>query len=702
MNPELYQIPTLALLSVLVAVFGALWLEGHAQPLPVEQTGYAPGARQRQLMWLLGWVFVAVRLAMQVNGWTRTGIELALSQAAMEMAPLLFLGSLAPQYISRRPPILYVFAFGLPVVVYSTIIGFDPEPGSVARAAVILCTLAAIWVAARWSLYKHLIPVWLSLLIVALVGVSAMWLTVRQQYRTVGMLVHSGILLMSALLFISAFRRWTAGLVFTVGGMVLWALPALVDPILSPRMLPLAYSRGVNLIKVITAVGMIVLVLEDEIASNRASQQRDRRARRELERYAALSLAATPFDEEVREYDAVCAAIAEVSRFSQVAIFMRAVEGNFRFCGRAGMGGALEGALDALARRTTEEKLREAARSRCFTPVVSNLMLMDLTPLMAPGDELGQMNFRRAHGIAVRTRGGQLQGAILLAGLRHPEQPLATEDVLPLELLVARLGAGREHSGLLRRVMQSERLAGLGQLAGGVAHELNNPLQAVTGFAQLLTESENPAVHEHAEVILAEARRMKQIIESLMRFRHAASTSRTPVSVGLLLRDIEKLLHHDLEKARIRLELNIPKRVPRVKADGEQIRQVFLQVMRNAMASLAEAPEGAERRLNIEVANIPRAVEIMFSDSGPGFAEPGRAFDPFFTTRNPGEGVGLGLSICYAIVREHGGEISAVNLHPRGAAVVIELPALVGEASGAEEMGESEESISRSRPGAGI
>ena len=702
MNSELYQIPTLALLSALVAVFGALWLEGQTQPLRVGHSGEAPAANRRQMMWLMGWAFAVVRLATQVGGWAKPGIGQAASLAAMQMAPLLFLGSLAPQYLSRRPRILYVVAFGLPIMVYCAVLGLDPRPGLVARTVVTLCALVAIWVAVRWSLYRHLIPAWLSLLIVAMVGGPAVWLTLRQQYLTVGSLVHSGMLLMSALLFLSAFRRWTAGLVFTVGGMVLWALPAVVEPFLPGHVLPLPCARGLNLIKVITAVGMIVLVLEDEIASNQAAQMRDRRARRELEKYAALSLAAMPFDEESRQYDAVCAAVAEVSRFSQVAIFTRSRDGTFRLAGRAGMSGALEGALDALARRTTEETLRDVARTNRFTPVVGNLTRLDLAPLMSPGDELEQMNFRHAHGMAMRTRGGQLQGAVMLAGLRQPEEPLLTEDVLPLEMLVSRLGAGRENTALLRRLMQSERLAGLGQLAGGVAHELNNPLQAVTGFAQLLAEGENPSVQEHAGVILSEARRMKQIIESLMRFRHAASASRTPISVGLLLRDIEKLMRHDLEKAHVSLELNIPGHLPRVKADGEQIRQVFLQVMRNALASLAEAPEGVERRLSVEVARIPKAVEVMFSDSGPGFAEPGRAFDPFFTTRNPGEGVGLGLSICYAIVREHGGEISAVNLHPRGAAVVIELPAAADDAPEPDEMGEPQEPIPEAGRGSGI
>jgi signal transduction histidine kinase len=680
MNAELYQVPTLALLTALVAVFGALWLEGLTQAPLVGQSRDGPPARRRQMFWLAGWICAVIRLATQVAGWTSPGWGLAISEATMELAPLMFLASLAPQYFVLKPRVQYVVAFGLPVMAYSAMIGLDPQPGPVARTAILGCMLLAIGVAVRWSLHRQFLPVWLSVLVVGLVGGAAMWLALRGNYWQVGALIHSGVMLMTALMFLSAFRRPTAGLVFTVGGMTLWSLPALVEPLLRMHGLPPELERPLNLVKVITAVGMIVLVLEGEIASNQASQHRDRRTRLELERYSALYLAETPFDENGGHYNQACETIAEMSRFAQAAIFVQSVEGVFQLAGRAGMSGALAGALDALARRTTEQMTMVVASGKYFTQVAGSLTLMDLSPLMEPGDELAQMNFRRAHVMGIRTRGGQLQGALLLAALRNPEVPVVTEDVLPLEMLVARLGAAREHAGLVRRLMQSERLAGLGQLASGVAHELNNPLQAVTGFAQLLVEGDDPLSQEHAAVILAEARRMKQIIESLMRFRNAASASRVPVAVELLLRDIEKLMRHDLENARIVLELHIPEHLPRVKADGEQIRQVFLQVMKNAMTSLEEAADGVERRMSVEVAAIPKAVEVMFSDTGRGFAEPGRAFDPFFTTRHPGEGLGLGLSICYAIVREHGGEISAVNLHPRGAAVVIELPAYVDEA----------------------
>jgi two-component system, NtrC family, sensor kinase len=245
---------------------------------------------------------------------------------------------------------------------------------------------------------------------------------------------------------------------------------------------------------------------------------------------------------------------------------------------------------------------------------------------------------------------------------------------MPLELLVARIGAAREHALLLRRLMQSERLAGLGQLASSVAHELNNPLTAVTGFAELLAENPQAEVQERGGIILNEARRMKKIVESLVRFRRLTPAGRSPVSVELLLRDIEKLARHDLESMRVELELRIANDLPRAMGDGEQIRQVFLQLVRNASIALEELPEGEPRRLTVEVRRQANCVQTAFTDNGPGFPDPSRAFDPFLTTRHTGEGVGLGLSLCYSIVHEQGGEISAENVQPRGARVTVELP----------------------------
>jgi signal transduction histidine kinase len=672
---ELYRIPTLILLIVLVAVFAALWLESGRHPERGAAPGETPPARRRQLLWLVGWMFAAIQMELVVVGRGAAGIWMAVARGSMQMAPLMFLGSLAPQYFSRRPRIHYVVAFGTPLILFATLISFDPHPGRIAQSVLLACAFWAALVAARWSLYRNLLPEWLSLVVVAVVGSICLYLTWNRQYDAVLALVHSGVLMMTAFLFASAFRRLTAGVLFTAGGLAVWSLPVLLTPLAAGAEATTLLVRTINLTKVITAVGMIVLVLEDEIGSNRAAQERDRRARQEMEKYTEVYLEDIPFEEEAGQYDGLCATITSVSRFRQVVIFVRTPDGCFRLAGRAGIEGALDGALDALARRTTEDKVQEVAAGQHFSQRIGNLILMDLRPLMEPGDELAQMNFRQGYVMGIRNREGRMLGVLLLAGLSSPEEPLVTEDVLPLELLVARIGAAREHQALLRQLLQAERLAGLGQLAGGVAHELNNPLTVVTGYAELMSEDESTTARDQALVILNEARRMKQIIESLMRFRKASTAGKVPLGVELLLHDIEKLAHLELESSGVELELRIPREVPRVKADGEQLRQVFLQITRNAIASLQEVPKETRRRLRVEVAAIGNRVQIAFADNGPGFVEPARVFDPFFTTRQPGEGVGLGLSVCYSIVREHGGTITAQNLQPQGAAVVIELPA---------------------------
>lgn len=673
--------PTLVLLTALMAVFGALCLKGRRSQAGQRSEGETPTVRRRKLLWLAGWGICVLRLLIQVSGHGEAGGGLAAAQACMEMAPLMFLASLAPQYLSHKPKFLFVVAFGVPLIVFTVLTSLEPHPGMLGLILLALCMLMALVVSILWSLRRSLVPVWLSLLIVGPVGAGCVILLVQQQYHRILMLAHSGILLMTAYLFASAFRRLTAGVVFTTGGLAVWALPAIIltingEPSTSPALWHL-----LNLVRVFTAMGMVVLVLEDEVAFNLAGRQRDRRARMELEKYTELHLAPLPSDENKREIEKVCSTIADISRFRQAAFFFRSADGSFRLTAQFGMDGALEGALDALARRTNEAKTREAVAGKYFSREIGNLMVADLTLLMEPGDELKQMNFRKAWVIALRTRDGQLQGVLLLAGLRNPEEPLLTEDVLPLELLVGRMAAALEHQTLLRRLMQSERLAGLGQLAGGVAHELNNPLTVVTGYAELLADSDSLASREAAGVILNEARRMKQIIESLMRFHRAEPEPRAAVSIALLLQDIEKLVRPELESAQITMQLRLPEDLPRVRIDGEQMRQVFLQLTKNAIDSLEEMPEDTDRRLLVEAAACASGIQVIFSDNGPGFADTARAFDPFYTTRHPGEGIGLGLSVCYSIVREHGGEISAVNLDPHGAAVVIELP--LDEASAA-------------------
>jgi two-component system NtrC family sensor kinase len=675
---DLYRAPTLILLFVLVAVFGALWLQRRSLPPLRIRAGESTTGRRRQLLWLVGWMFAAIQLEMEVFGRNQTGGWLAISRVCLLMAAIMFLGSMAPQYFSRRFRVLYVVAVAVPLMAFTVLVSIDPTPSPAMRAVLLLCVIATMLVGLRWGAERHLLPVWLSLSLVVFVCGFGVWMTIRQQYADTIALAHSGILLVTALLFAAGFRRVSAGVVFTVGGLVAWSLPVMLTPLLGAAEVPVLLMRALNLVKVVAAFGMIVLVLEDEIASNKAAQLRDRRAREEMEKYTQIFLEALPLDEKSSQYDQICEVISGASRFSKTAIVLRSPDGRFRLAGSAGIDGAVAEAIDAMARRTTESEARQVGK-KLYTAVLGHLVLLDLNPLLEPGDELLQMNFVSVHAIAIRGRDQTLLGTLLLTGLREPDDPLLTEDVLPLELLVARMGNAREHQLLLRRLLQTERLAGLGQLAGGVAHELNNPLTVITGYAELMTDAEG--ARDHATVILNEARRMKQIIESLIRFRKATPGIRAPIAIDTLLQDVGQLTRHDLEGAHIALNLRIAPALPTVKADGDQIRQVFLQIVKNAIGSMTDLPEDIERSLTVEAYPAADSVQITFTDSGPGFAEPSRAFDPFYTTRDQGEGVGLGLSLCYAIIREHGGHISALNALPRGAAVVIQLPACSADAA---------------------
>ncbi len=675
---DLYRAPTLILLFVLVAVFGVLWLQRRSLPPLRIRVGQAVTARRRQLLWLVGWMFAAIQLEMEVFGRAESGIWLAVARCSILMAALMFLGSMAPQYFSRRFRILYVVALAVPILGFTVTASLDPTPGPAIHALLLFFVLVTFLISLRWSLDKNLLPIWVSVVIVGVLGGIGISLALRGQYEDALALAQSGLLLITALLFASGFRRISAGVVFTVGGLVGWSLPVMLTPILGTAGVPLVFMRALNLVKVVAAFGMIVLVLEDEIASNKAAQLRDRRARLEMERYTEIFLESIPFEEKSTQFDPICEAISAASRFSKSAIVVRTPDNRFRLAGASGMDGALAAALDSMARRTTADRIGSLGE-KLHTRVLGHLVLLDLTPLLEPGDELGLMNFTSAWAIAIRGREQEFLGTLLLSGLREPDEPMLTEDVLPLELLVARIGNAREHQILLRRLLQTERLAGLGQLAGGVAHELNNPLTVITGYAELLTDSDGPT-HDQATIILNEARRMKQIIESLVRFRKATPGIRGPVSIETVLQDIERLTRHDLDGANIDLQLRISSGLPPVKADGDQIRQVFLQIVKNAIGSMHDSPDGIDRRLTVEAYPLGEAVQITFTDSGPGFVEPARAFDPFYTTRHQGEGMGLGLSICYSIVREHGGQISALNALPRGAAVVIQLPACSPEA----------------------
>jgi two-component system NtrC family sensor kinase len=230
------------------------------------------------------------------------------------------------------------------------------------------------------------------------------------------------------------------------------------------------------------------------------------------------------------------------------------------------------------------------------------------------------------------------------------------------------------------QLLQSEKMSAVGQLIAGVAHELNNPLTAILGYAQLLeSEGLNPRAQDFVGKLFKQAQRTHRVVQNLLSFARQRTPQRDEVDIRKVLDETLALRDYDLKINNIKVERDMPSEPARVVADPHQIEQVFLNIINNAVDALMEM--GRPGKLKITVATRNGHVSAQFADNGPGLKEPKRIFDPFYTTKSVGKGTGLGLSICYGIVKEHGGDITANNSAEGGAVIEVRLPAAVGAQS---------------------
>jgi PAS domain S-box-containing protein len=232
------------------------------------------------------------------------------------------------------------------------------------------------------------------------------------------------------------------------------------------------------------------------------------------------------------------------------------------------------------------------------------------------------------------------------------------------------------------KLVHAEKMAAVGQLVSGVAHEVNNPLTAILGFADLLLENpELPATAvKDLRVILQEAQRTKQIVQNLLSFARQMPPQRNPVQLNQILRRTIQLRSYDFNSHGVDIVEHLDEGLPDVVGDAHQLQQVFLNIMNNAYDAVHDV--GRAARIEIMTTKAGDAVEVSFCDNGYGISHPDRIFDPFFTTKEIGKGTGLGLSICYGIVKEHGGEILCQNnINGQGATFIVRFPAAPRTAS---------------------
>jgi len=223
------------------------------------------------------------------------------------------------------------------------------------------------------------------------------------------------------------------------------------------------------------------------------------------------------------------------------------------------------------------------------------------------------------------------------------------------------------------KLVQKEKLASLGQLVAGAAHEINNPLTAILGFSEIL--SADPSLSESAQLsvskITQQARRTSSLVADLQNFSRTASSDRTLVDVASLVQRSVQIQAMIAEGKNIRIETDLDPSLPKIWCNANRLFQVFTHIAENAIESLDEKKGGS---LYLRLRRDAGELVLDFIDSGVGIREPERVFDPFYTTKPVGSGAGLGLSACYGILQEHGGEISCRNREEGGAMFTVRLP----------------------------
>jgi two-component system NtrC family sensor kinase len=267
----------------------------------------------------------------------------------------------------------------------------------------------------------------------------------------------------------------------------------------------------------------------------------------------------------------------------------------------------------------------------------------------------------------LRREGSMTRFVVHLSSMREKSEDANSVVVVMTDITEASL--------LQDKLTHAEKMAALGQLVSGVAHEVNNPLSGIVGFTDLLLENpELPAfARENLGIILQEAERTRLIVQNMLRFAGEMPPQRELVQINAVLRQTLKLRSYGLSSRDIEICERLAENLPVVVADPHQLEQVFLNVLNNAFDAIEQS--GRPGRIEVETVASAESVEICFRDNGPGISNPDRIFEPFYTTKPVGKGTGLGLSICYGIIQDHDGEILCHNNgNAQGCTFFIRLP----------------------------
>jgi signal transduction histidine kinase len=670
--PDSYHLPALVLTALLLPAFFQLYWKFRDT---------------RTLLWFLGFLFTIVRMLQHYDlaWWDFSDVNLhpwyaAIGQTAILVSSALFLASLAPVgFRIGRTRILYAVPFTIPLIAYAFLIyGLYHGQTPTGNQFLIFPALGglSLFAGCAWAISYRDIPRAIPLILCIVLGAAGMWICVRVGGAWPLVFVECAIHVITALLVFVVFRRLSPGTVLACLGFLAWSanigetLPFLHHAPISTTLI-----RIISMGKVVAAIGMILLALEDQLVINQAGRLRERNAREEMEAYTRLNLARRRVDDFDSQAVGVCQSIVSSSRFKQAALVLLQATGHYRLSGSAGFDDATANSLEALALRLPASGFLEPGS---VPPAVENTSAfnLDLTPFLVPGDDLTRLGLTNLIAVPLIGR-TSTEGAILLTGMENPREPVSAIDLLPLEVLASRLQSARSQTKMLEKLVDSEKFVGLGQLAGNVTRQLNNPLTVILGYASLLDETDtlDPQAHKAIEAILTEARHMRLTLESLARMSRSNGDQVAAISINELLNDLEQLHRSEFVQRSIDFRVHISPALPRVMGNAQQVRQAVLYCLQYAMEAVDKVDTAREKTVRLEAVAEKNQVQILVAHTGPKFPAPARAFDPFVPEPAAEESTSLGLSMCASILRENNGKATAMNFEPQGAGVLIELNA---------------------------
>jgi len=283
-------------------------------------------------------------------------------------------------------------------------------------------------------------------------------------------------------------------------------------------------------------------------------------------------------------------------------------------------------------------------------------------------DEIGRVGFVKDRECRLRAKNGEELFVLLSAtGGKDAEGRVARYEGMAKDI------TARKH--LERQLQQADKLASLGQISTGLAHEINNPLGVVLGYTQLLLRetAAGTQVRDDLKTIEKHARNCKTILDDLLKFARSTPTKKTSIDINACLEEVVSLLTHQFELEKILLQTSLEPNLPRLVADAEKLKQVFMNLLMNAKQAIS-----LSGRIVVETKKdlTQRCIQVSISDDGAGMNPQliDKIFDPFFTTKPVGEGTGLGLSVSYGIVQDHGGRIDVRSEPGKGSTFRVFLP----------------------------